>query len=177
MSARIRPARMEDAEALPAVERSAGALFRTLPGLAWIADDVVLSVEEHRPAIAAGTSWVAETAAGPAGFLSARRMPTSLYLAELSVRRECQGRGLGRRLIGAAAEYARSREVPSLTLTTFRAVPWNAPFYARLGFVVIGDDALEPWLAAITAEETARGLTGRCVMRLSLDPLRRSFAP
>ena len=25
---------------------------------------------------------------------------------------------------------------PTLTLTTFRDVPWNAPYYERMGFVV-----------------------------------------
>jgi GNAT superfamily N-acetyltransferase len=177
MRNRIRRARMEDAEALPAIERSAGTLFRALPDLAWIADDSVMPAEEHRPAIAAGPAGVAETAAGLAGFLSARLMPSSLYLAELSVRRDCQEQGLGRGLIGAAAEHARSLGVPALTLTTFRDVPWNGPFYARLGFTVMEEDALEPWLAAIRAEETARGLTGRCAMRLPLDPFDRSLEP
>lgn len=167
---------MEDAEALPSIERSAGTLFHSLPDLAWIASDAVMSANEHRPAIAAGTAWVAETAIGLAGFLSAQRMPSSLYLAELSVRRECQGQGLGRGLIGAAAEHALSLGVPALTLTTFRAVPWNAPFYARLGFTVLEDDTLEPWLATIRLAERTRGLTGRCAMRLAIDPLDHSFA-
>jgi hypothetical protein len=31
-----------------------------------------------------------------------------------------------------------------LTLTTFRAVPWNLPFYARLGFVEIPRETCVP---------------------------------
>ena len=41
--------------------------------------------------------------------------------------------------------------LPAVTLTTFRDVPWNAPFYARLGFRVI--EALSPGLQAIRDHE------------------------
>ena len=45
-----------------------------------------------------------------------------------------------------------------LTLTTFRAVPWNMAFYARLGFVEIPRGLLRPELAAVVFDEAARGL-------------------
>jgi hypothetical protein len=37
-------------------------------------------------------------------------------------------------------------------------VAWNAPFYARLGFVVVARDDWPPAIAAIVAGEAARGL-------------------
>jgi len=166
----IRSARMEEAESLPAVERSAGELFSTVPGLAWIADDGVTPPADHRAAITDGTVWVAESPAGLCGFLNARRMGEDLYIAELSVRRDYQRRGIGRRLIDAAVNYARAEGLPALALTTFRTVSWNAPFYARLGFVILDDDAIPPWLASILAAETAYGMTGRCAMRRIVDP-------
>jgi hypothetical protein len=45
-----------------------------------------------------------------------------------------------------------------LTLTTFRAVPWNLPFYAWLGFVEIPCETLRPELAGLVAEEAHEAL-------------------
>ena len=45
-----------------------------------------------------------------------------------------------------------------LTLTTFAEVPWNAPYYARIGFRVLADAELSPGLRAIRAHEAALGL-------------------
>ena len=38
-------------------------------------------------------------------------------------------------------------------------MPWNAPYYARLGFAQVGE--LTPGMAAIRAEHLARGLDER----------------
>ena len=56
----------------------------------------------------------------------------------------------------------------SLTLTTFRDVPWTAPFYARLGFDYVTE--LTPELRQKREDETAHGLAfdSRCAMRLPL---------
>ncbi|MBW8907503.1 MAG: hypothetical protein JF620_00445, partial [Mesorhizobium sp.] len=50
----IRPARPDDAEALPAIEQSAGLAFRAIPELAWLADGDNASPEQHRALIAGG---------------------------------------------------------------------------------------------------------------------------
>jgi hypothetical protein len=59
----------------------------------------------------------------------------------------------------------------ALTLTTFRDVAWNGPFYQRLGFEELAAHDLSPDLAQILAHEAARGLPGdrRCAMRLDLS--------
>jgi len=56
----------------------------------------------------------------------------------------------------------------ALTLTTFRNVPWNAPFYARLGFEKM--TTLTPELRRKREEETAHGFAyeTRCAMHLPL---------
>jgi hypothetical protein len=55
-------------------------------------------------------------------------------------------------------------------LTTFTDVPWNAPYYQRLGFRRLSDDKLTPGLRAIRAREAAIGLDRwpRCCMRRDL---------
>ena len=45
---------------------------------------------------------------------------------------QCQG--AGRKLLLMAVEHARDRALYGLTLTTFRELPWNEPFYQRMGF-------------------------------------------
>lgn len=44
-----------------------------------------------------------------------------------------------------------------LSLTTFRDVPWNAPYYLRLGWRIVPDDGTSPGLLAIRARQRAAG--------------------
>lgn len=172
MAALIRPANRSDAALLPDIERSAAELFRTVPALAWIADDDVLSPEVHLRFIAAGTAWVAADDTGKArGFLSAERFGHALHIWELAVHRDWQGQGCGRSLVTQAIAHARRQQLSIVTLTTFRDLAWNGPFYRRLGFEAIEDEALDERLAAILEHERELGLPVhlRCAMRLTLD--------
>jgi hypothetical protein len=58
-----------------------------------------------------------------------------------------------------------------VTLTTFRDVPWNRPWYERLGFRVLGEDELGPELRARRDEEEHLGLPAalRVCMRRDVD--------
>ena len=58
----------------------------------------------------------------------------------------------------AVCDWAGERGYAEITLTTFRAVAWNMPFYARLGFEEITASELRPALAAVVLEEATRGL-------------------
>ena len=161
----IRRAVATDAALLPAIEQAAGALFATVPGLEWLAAGRVLDADEHVPAVRAGTAWVADDGA-PFGFLTATVERDALHIDEIAVVPARQGSGQGRALIATAIDEARARGLATVTLTTFRDVTWNAPFYARLGFV----EASDARLSALLADEVARGLPGerRCAMRLML---------
>lgn len=168
MNFSIRLARPSDAPQLPAIEHSAGELFRTTAGLEWIADDQGLSVEEHHEFIATRTSWIAvDGDDAPLAFLCADMATDALHIREISVHAHAQGTGIGRALIDHAEGVARSDGKRWLTLTTFRDVPWNEPYYARLGFDLLDDSALDARLAAILVSEVANGLPGerRCAMR------------
>ncbi|MFX5656537.1 GNAT family N-acetyltransferase, partial [Acinetobacter baumannii] len=82
------------------IERSAAELFRTVPALAWIANDDVLSPDIHLRFIAQGTAGVAVDGTGNVrGVLSAERFGQALHIWELAVHRDCQGRGCGRALV------------------------------------------------------------------------------
>jgi GNAT superfamily N-acetyltransferase len=94
----------------------------------------------------------------------------ALHVWELAVRHEAQGRGAGRALMAAAVEAARRRGASAVTLTTFRDIAWNAPFYARLGFLEVPEEGLNERLAWIRTRESKLGLdtAARCAMRLAL---------
>ena len=89
--------------------------------------------EAWRPHLASGTLWVMDDD-GPIAFLAGRIEDGRLHIDELDVQLDRQGQGLGRRLLSHAADWARSKGLEALSLTTFRNIPWNAPFYARFGF-------------------------------------------
>ena len=162
---RVRQALTWDGVLLPSIEDSAGELFRGLPDLHWIADDVSAPAAFHAALIAEGTVWVGESAeAGVVGFLTAQAFGSELHVWTLAVHRSFQRRGLGRRLIAAATEHARKTGLVALTLTTFRDVPWNGPFYRGLGFETADGARLE----ALLAQEAARGLPDRCALRLEV---------
>ena len=164
----VHPTRPGDVTALPAIERAAGERFRDYPELAWLAEGEVISAEQHLDYAERGLSWLAQANDQPVGFILAETHVSSLFIVELSVHLDWQGKGIGRRLIACVADQARKRGLASLTLTTFRDVPWNAPFYARLGFEMI--TTLTPELREKREEETAHGLAydARCAMRLPL---------
>jgi len=94
-----------------------------------------------------------------------------VHLKEIDVHPDHGQRGLGTRLVGAVCEWAAHGGYTEVTLTTFREVPWNMPFYAGLGFEVVPASELSPNLLSIVADETRRGLdpARRVVMRRRLS--------
>ncbi len=94
----------------------------------------------------------------------------SLHLEELDVLPAYGRQGIGTRLVRTLCDGARDRGIAAVTLCTFRDVPWNAPFYQRLGFRILHEDELTPWLAARVQEEELAGLSRelRVAMRLEL---------
>lgn len=174
MSFSIRLAELADAYQLPAVERSAGQLFRTVAELAWIADDTVMSVQAHQQSILRRTSWVAEltdvTGGVVIGFISAEPFDDALHIWELSVHADRQRQGVGRGLVHAVLAYAREQQLKAVTLTTFQDVPWNGPWYQHLGFLMVPKDEWGPRLEGVLTAEQEHGvpIERRCAMRYTV---------
>jgi GNAT superfamily N-acetyltransferase len=167
----IRPANDCDVPLLPEIERSSGEIFRKWTGLEWIADDVVQSEAQHRALIIDGVAFVAELQDyGVAAFLNGEVAPDALHIWQMAVHRDQQRRGIGLKLIEAAQQLTTEHGIKSLTLTTFRDVPWNEIYYQRLGFITLEREGLNPRLKAILNAEEQVGLpaTQRCAMRKPL---------
>jgi GNAT superfamily N-acetyltransferase len=80
------------------------------------------------------------------------------HVEQVSVDPAYAGRGWGRRLLDHVADNARRHGLVAVTLTTFRDVPWNAPYYERCGFRALSEDELGPDLRRLRAAEAAHGL-------------------
>jgi GNAT superfamily N-acetyltransferase len=152
----IRPAVGEDVARLRDVEIASGALFRDV-GMAAIADDEPMWLGEWDRYV--GGTWVYEVALPErssllvVGFAMTEPLGEALHLEQLSVDPAFGRRGIGAALVEHVCAAAGGRDV---TLTTFRDVPWNMPFYERLGFI----EAMPPSdaLRRRIEEEAAAGL-------------------
>jgi GNAT superfamily N-acetyltransferase len=151
----IRPARAEDLPRLQEVERLAGAMFRDV-GMPEIADDVPPSIEEL--AAAAAVFVAVDHDDQPVGYARIEVVDGHAHLEQLSVIPEHGGRGVGTALLDAVAAWAADRGDEEITLTTFRHVAFNAPLYARRGYVELTDDERGPELVALMATEAEHGL-------------------
>ncbi|NEE01940.1 GNAT family N-acetyltransferase [Phytoactinopolyspora halotolerans] len=154
----IRRARGDELEILQEVERAAGAPFREV-GMDLIADDDPPSISELAEFQRAGRAWVhVDDRDRPVAYLLADVVDGCAHIEQVSVRPDHARQGRGRELIDAVDDWARGRGLRGLTLTTYADVPWNAPYYQRLGFRILADDELAEGLRTIRKDEAVRGL-------------------
>jgi GNAT superfamily N-acetyltransferase len=149
----IREASLTDLPVLRDIERAAGTPFRDV-GMAAIADDEPPTIDELTAYQRAGRAWV--WGDPPVAYVLADEVDGYAHIEQVSVHPGHSRRGIGRALVDHVGAWAAARGLAGLTLTTFADVPWNAPYYARLGFVVVTD--LTPGLRAIRDHEVTRGL-------------------
>lgn len=134
----IRLAKYGEAERMADIELASLPKYRALPGFEKRFIGFVVRPEKYVPFVEDGRAFVAVSEWDwPMGFSAVDDMDGEAYLAELAVDFDYQGRGLGRRLIAAASNWARICGFRSILLSTFKDVPWNAPYYARQGFRVL----------------------------------------
>ncbi|UHS56061.1 GNAT family N-acetyltransferase [Agrobacterium vaccinii] len=94
----------------------------------------------------------------PVGFIAATEVDGELYIEELDVLRAVQGRGIGARLMHVMIDRAAKRALHCITLTTDRLVPFNAPFYEKLGFSILESGDLSAHLRDRLSVQIAHGL-------------------
>lgn len=163
----IRFARPGDVDTLPAIESEAASRFAGLPMAEGVRADGT-PVAQLRRAQREGRLWVAEADEGVVGFALVELLDGAAHLDELDVLTSHGRRGIGTALVRTVCAWAGARGLPAVTLTTFRDVPWNAPFYGRLGFRTLAPAELGPELAALVRREHEEGLRSeeRVAMRI-----------
>lgn len=169
MTAVIRPMRLEEIETVRGIEQSSAARFRETD-LAALADDAPTDARTLEARIRTDGALVAVDDDDVAiAFVIFRPLGADLYIEQIDVAPAHAGKRIGGALLAAVADRG-----VTLALSTFRDIPWNAPWYRRLGFVDIADDALPPLMSHIRAEHIARGLDEslRVFMRRPAGPLR-----
>jgi GNAT superfamily N-acetyltransferase len=167
---RVALARPEQFAAIREVERAAESSFpqddlpEALRGASLTSD------AELADALAQGLLWCALDGGGEViGYAIALWLGRDLHLDEIDVHPDHQRRGVGRALIDTLRAHAEAHGARRLTLTTFRFVPWNMPWYARLGFVPLEESALPAGLRAIHEAEIARGLARERRVAMALE--------
>ena len=161
----------EDIPALIAVDRAASKLFVPTGLIRPEALFDHVPAAEFETAIEDKRVFAARDAfARPIGFvLNSQRSKTGLYLDQISVHPDHGQKGIGRQLVMRAIVFAEELKVPHITLSTFRDLPWNGPFYARLGFKEIPRNKYEPYMHDIEAAQTPlMDVSARCFMRRSV---------
>jgi GNAT superfamily N-acetyltransferase len=143
----IREARPDEYDALRALEDAADSVFADI-GIGPFRQ----SEEDNHLAQAAVVFAVGDPAVG---FACVEVVDGAAHLWQLSVHPRAARRGLGRALVEAVCDWAVTNGLPAVTLTTFRDVAWNGPFYSRLGFREV--EELSPGLAAMRQHERAIG--------------------
>jgi len=173
----VRPAASRDVVAIQAIEVDAGARFRTV-GLDAVADDPPPTAERLLAHIKLGTAWVGAPPGAddesdvPVGYAMASVVDGEGHLDQVSVLGRAQGRGVGAALVRHVLAWSAAEGHPAVTLTTYRDLPWNGPWYVHLGFRAVPGAALGPDLASILIAERPAGLEPptRIVVRRPADP-------
>lgn len=165
----IRQARPDDFHHFGAIERAASALFAGA-GLPEIASHEPTDIEFIEAAARAGAVFIVTGDNEPHGFILAAPLDRHLHIYELSVHPAHGKRGLGRRLVEAVCTHAREKGFAAVTLSTFRDIPWNGPFYTSCGFRELRRHEWTPalLLAHYREEDLGLPLDRRCFMRKEL---------
>ncbi|GAA4199484.1 hypothetical protein GCM10022252_51300 [Streptosporangium oxazolinicum] len=158
-SAEVRWARPEELAGLVAVELAADGVFAQVgitfpPGTTMIEE-----IDDPSRVLVAGDP--------PIGFALFGPVDGQLHLDQLAVHPDHGRRGAGGRLLEAVCEHAASTGFAAVTLTTYRDVSWNAPWYARRGFAVLDSAEWGPELDELVRHERELGIeiVPRVVMR------------
>ena len=158
----VRVADDHELDDLVEIERRADTLF-TVAGIGPLPDPGAAhdSVSDALVLLVAGRP--------PVGFARLDEVDGRAHLEQLSVLPGHMRRGVGSSLLDAACAWALDRGYTAMTLCTFSDVDWNAPFYAKRGFIPLAQ--LSPGLKELRDWERDLGLDAlgkRVVMRREL---------
>ncbi|HEX5659534.1 MAG TPA: GNAT family N-acetyltransferase [Polyangiales bacterium] len=154
----LRLATSQEIATLPSLEMASAQRFQNSPHPAC-AEGQPISEGLHARWLSHDGVWVAESPRGEiVGFVDWIPMALDMYVVELDVHPDHAGKGLGRQLLDALAEFGSRLGFERMVLRTFRDVPWNEPYYRRLGFETLAREEEHSELANVRAQEASVGL-------------------
>jgi GNAT superfamily N-acetyltransferase len=163
----VRAATVGDLAVLPEIERQAHSIIYGMAGLGAVAELPPATPERLRH----GPCWVAlDRNPRVVGFVLAGRLDNNALIETLAILPEFGGSGLGRALVSAAIDWAKERDAAAMLVAAYRDMPWDAPFYARLGFSEVPRRQWSHEMHRLGREAAAAGHdpARRLWMRLSL---------
>jgi len=157
MTISIRPAIATELPLLAAIEVSAASCFALLPELESECDYPTLPIEllrQFEVFVAVNDTTGARNATLATerqlvGFIALRLLDGTPFVAKVSVLRQWQQQGVGKALLRQLE--ARAREIcgqATISLTTYRDVPWNGVWYSRMGYKEVLDEDVGTVLGA-----------------------------
>lgn len=167
---RIRAPQFSDIPLLALVERSAAVLFQSanlghrLDG-PTVDPNLLLAMAKTNHLWIAANNWDQ-----PIGFICGKELDSNFHIVEISVAKDWQGRGVGKVLMTTMMQQVQEEKFSSITLTTYRSLPWNGLWYSKLGFMEVNAEDMGAKYVALLDTERQHGLdiTKRCVMRKNL---------
>lgn len=154
----VRFAGPAELERLQHIELSAGRWFAEI-GMEEIARDEPFSLSELSEYRDDDRLFVfADDENVPVAYLLVDVVDGCAHIEQVSVHADHAGKKIGRVLIDRVDGWARQRGLGAVTLTTFRDVPWNAPYYQRCGFRILDAGEITPQLRVVRREEARHGL-------------------
>ena len=167
----IRLARAGELGRLGEIESRASDLFEGTDVFADLNGEIY-DPQELTELIAKGQVWVACLEDDePVGFVILLPIDGVIHVEELDVLPEFGRRGIGAALLEHSCRWAIENDFTAATLSTFRDVPWNAPFYSRYGFGILEPAEFTPWMMRLRETEDSKGLRNetRVIMRRGLS--------
>ncbi len=178
----VRLAKKTDLAVIPEIEKAAARRFE--PYLAWL--DISADVLEGLTtppfllkAQAENRLWVTAVDHRPVGFIVAKFLAQACFIVELDVHPDYGRLGMGSALVKVCCQSAGDQGFNHVLLTTFRQIPWNIPFYQRLGFEILPEEQWSQEIEAIVSHEARYGFAPekRAVMRLILPHAQDPWTP
>lgn len=164
----IRLARQQEFERLADIELDAFVTWAEACGVSQEPSSAPVNLLQQ--SLEEGMLLVAEADGRAVGFALGLTERSALYIVEIDVERAAQGKGIGKALMFALLERGGELGCSEAVLTTDRYAPFNAPFYAKLGFRILSEQETPAFLLERLKAQVDSGLDPerRVAMRLPL---------
>lgn len=154
----VRSARAEELPLLSQIEQSAAGLFLDTP-YSFLVDAEPLPLDFVWQRFQSGQVWVAvDPHDAVVGYAVTREVNGTIYLQQIDVVPEHGQRGIGSALVDEVCSWAKLHGYRVVSLSTFRGIPWNAPFYSKLGFRILDESEVTASFQQIRLQEIEAGL-------------------